>query len=192
MRVTRKCTIAVTVLGSLVLVGCSAGSAGYDSVLWLQMDAAENVLFDELVSLHQTGSTQADTVAAVKAAGEYWDGTSDPSFLTPDAPAAVIIDFRPAAHEFPYDSALSFDALIFSGPRDPDLPRKMPGSSAGGRYDGPPALYTCFTIEVAFTDDRMSNWHRSFDNDSRIPCPEALVAAMGEDAQYQPPTEFDG
>lgn len=189
MRFGRRCAIAATVLGSLALVGCSPC---YDSVLWLQMNSTENVLFDELISLRQTASTQAETVVGLKAAGEYWDGASVPSFMTPDAPAVITYDFRSERGKPPHDATLSFDALIYSGPRDPNVPRQTPGSTAGGRYSGPPALYTCFTIEVGFIRDRMSDWHRSFENDSRIPCPDALVTAIGDDAQYQPPTEFDG
>ncbi|MDR6865588.1 hypothetical protein J2Y69_000170 [Microbacterium resistens] len=184
-RLVRTGATAFIAITTSVLAGCSSG---YDGVLWRQMDAAENPLYDELVEAQRLGATPAEMLASLQKETLLWDGGGAPESLRADESAVVVYGFTPGWRGAEKNALLSFDALIFSGPRDPEIPRDEIGARGGERYTGPSAVYTCFTIEAQFTDGALRSWDRSFDPD----CPKALVDALGAGAQYERPTEFDG
>lgn len=189
MGARRAVTGSALVLTSLALLGCAQG---YDSVLWLQMDTTENLLYEELSSSREVGATRAEVSASVRSGSDFWDGVSAPTFLAAAEPAVVTFNFRSAAGDSHEETRLTFDALIYSGLREPNGPLQKPGSGPEGRYGGPASLYTCFSIDAIFADDRMLQWFRTFDDDASALCPPELVKALDGEAKFEQPNEFDG
>ncbi|GGH38642.1 hypothetical protein [Microbacterium album] len=177
-------------LSGVVLIALTGCTSNYDSVLWRQMDATESAFLGRLSELRQVYAARKDVIARIKS-GTYWAGGEPPGFLVEDAAGVVTYNFRPAGAASGGDGSILFDALVYSGPRDPDAPLEVPGRAPGGRYNGPSALYTCFTISVSFTGDRMDSWYRTSD-DPELPCPDELVALLDDGAQYERADAFDG
>ncbi|HOA86083.1 MAG TPA: hypothetical protein PKH61_01605 [Microbacteriaceae bacterium] len=172
---------------ALALTGCSAE---YDGVLWRQMDAAESTFYEPFRELRDRSASSDDVIAAIQS-DTYWAGRATPDALTTAEAAAVTYHLRADGLDGSGDGELAFDTLVYSGIRDPATPRELRGGGTGGRYSGPTAVYTCFTIRVSFTDDRMTGWLRDW-ADPGLPCPDSLVAALDAGARYVAVAEFDG
>lgn len=171
----------------VVLTGCGAD---YDGVLWRQMDVAGGAVYEPFNEFGDRSAPYDDVIAAIRS-DNYWSGTGTPDSLTVADAATVTYNLRAPGLDGSGDGEIALDAFVYSGTRDPDTPRELPGGGHGGRYSGPTAVYTCFTIRVSFTDNRMAGWFRAWD-DPELPCPDGLVAALDSGARYVPVAEFDG
>ena len=86
------------------------------------------------------------------------------------------------------DPVVGFDLFVTSG----HLPD---GSSGTGGWFAPSqsSVYTCYRFSVTFVAGSVWDHSRSHDyGEDRLVCPQELVDALGDGAQYREPWEFDG
>ncbi|MDR6201095.1 hypothetical protein QE374_003004 [Microbacterium sp. SORGH_AS428] len=185
----RRVVAVVVAVAVLALSGCAQS---YDGVLWRQMDSAEGGFVARITTLRETGATRADAVAALKR-DTYWDGGAVPASLGPTAAAVLTHGYRwePGDASYAEEVVLVLDVFASSGLRDEAPLHGDVGTSAVMAYDGPPAVYTCFSVRIHFLDDRLASWYRPWD-DSEQSCPNVLVDRLDDGAQYVPIHEFDG
>lgn len=180
---------AGAVAAVVALAGCAAG---YDAVLWRQMDAEESAAYAIVTAAKADGSSQDTFLSALKGSPGFWHEGSSPPVDGPDAGATFFYNVDDSGAEAG-EGVVTFDVFVHSGLRPQGMPREEPGSAAGGAYTGPPSVYTCFRLEVTFAGDRLWNVQRTHDyGDDRLVCPQQLVDAIGDGATYEEPTEFDG
>lgn len=182
MRRTRlRRSIAGTLFLALLtpLSGC-APSDEVDGVLWRQIaeykDPFGRTLYD---SLGEPKATFATNLAnnGLGLPGHYWDESSNPQKLSLDDGGLVFFGLDEDLEK------LKFSVLISSGPRSPeDDPLDN-----GGRYSGPPEIYTCFlvTIKVGEQASRSMIY-----NDAA--CDARLVSELDDDAKQYPVDVFNG
>lgn len=183
------------VAGSIALVAMlalSACASGYDSVLWRLMDKQESEAYRVIDEAKATAATPVEFVADLKGLPTYWDERSLPS-IDPQQPATLYYNVQEDQLDEFGDQVISFDVLVHSGVRPQQTPAEYPGNQRGGRYSGPPSIYTCYRLVVTFVADRVWQQHRSRDSGSELlDCPEELEQLIADGAVYAEPTEFDG
>jgi hypothetical protein len=188
-RLRRITAGSITAMAVLVIAGCSSG---YDSVLWRQMDRQEAEAYQLIDESESLAVSPAGFVADLRSSPTYWDGHTLPQ-VDPEEPATFYYDVRGPDVNQLGAPVVSFDVLVHSGARPPGAPREEPGGESSGPYAGPPSVYTCYTLAVAFTAERMWQTRRSNDGgEELLSCPPELVEVIGERARYELPTDFDG
>ena len=183
VRAATRAAATVVIVGvlSAMTTACSTDRDAVDPALWRQLDAAQNVMYRELTSPSAVVGTPQDLFERLSAALDYWDGKT-PSVRFSDARGtAVFYDFRDDA-----GGDASFQMFVTSGRTDnPAGERVFPAE--------PQRVYTCYRIDVAFTNGVFSGFFRGSDSDERrLDCPQELVDALGDRSQYREPWLFDG
>jgi hypothetical protein len=170
-----------------MVAGCSP--APVDSALWLEV-SDEASRFGGVLNDPRAGVPGPDVlVERLSDAADYWDGTSEPTFIRDDEGSAVFYNVQDREPEEDYiDSVLTFDVFVSSALGD------EPAFKIRDWLGGPPRrVYTCYRLEATFIGGWLWTTHRSHDyGEDRLSCPDALVDALGEGAQYREPSTFAG
>lgn len=164
------------VLGSLV--GCA--QRPHDGVLWRQVAAFTDPLgkaLNDAIGTERSAFVTSLNDDSGTLPGRYWSGVSNPANLSLDSGGLVLFDSQDNS------SAVMFDVLISSGPRNPDAD-PLADSSA---YSGPSAVYTCFVVTVEFDTQTVTGW--TYDDGK---CTPRLVETLGNSATPYPIGEFAG
>ncbi|MEV8271721.1 hypothetical protein [Microbacterium sp. NPDC077184] len=169
----------------IVCAGCSPSPL--DSTLWLQLDRQENVVYGVIGDPALAGSGPESFVDSLGDVADYWDGVSSPDFIDPAVGAPVFYNVSESTDELD-DPVVEFDLFVTSG-HSPDR-----NSGASGWFvPTPSSVYTCYRLSVNFAADSVWDNFRSHNyGEDRLVCPQQLVDAVGDGAQYREPWEFDG
>lgn len=181
MRCAMRTAVATATVGvTALLAGCSTASDPVDSASWRRVDAAERAVYGAMGSPTETATSAKMLHDRLSEAVDFWDGAKEPAYFTEAEGAAVIYDYR----EDPSESV--FNVFVASGLSE--------RTSPWGWYDRTPGpVYTCYRLEVSFEYGVLSNFMRASDFDEdRLECPQDLVDALGDGAQYREPWMFDG
>lgn len=173
--------LATTLGISVVAVGCSRASEPVGPVLWNHVDDAERIVYDVLTSPATSVPHSEALLNRLSGVAPHWQGEDDPPFSSDDGTAIFYNYQEDARHQ-----DVTFDLFVTSG-IDEHL-------SIPGWFDPRPSrVYTCYRIEVAFDTDTLWDFRRSHDHgEEQLTCPEELVSALGDGAQYRDPAVFDG
>lgn len=184
MRQTKRTAAALAALGAIAFTtGCSSASDPVDPELWLQVDAAQNLVYDVIavpsVSLPSTPEALLDQLVGSVI---HWDGEDDAPTFAEDQGTSVFYNYQTARG----GDVVTFDVFAASG-----VDEHM---SAPTWLDSRPSrVYTCYRLEVSFRGGALWNFHRSHDHgQDRLACPSGLVSSLGDGAQYREPHLFDG
>lgn len=180
----RRMFAGAALAGALIVcAGCAP--APIDSTLWLQLDRQENAIYD-VFSDPVRAPTDPNSLATVLGdVADVWDGASSPDFIDPAVGASVVYNMSESTDPFD-DPVVDFDVFVTSGHR--------PGADAGSVGSSVPmSVYTCYRLSVTFVAGTVGDYSRSHDDGAdRLECPQRLVDALGDRAQYREPWEFDG
>ncbi len=182
----RRVVASATIVGAIVVCAACAPSP-IDSRLWLQLDRQENVVYEVIGDRDLAGSGPKSFIESLGGVADYWDGVSSPDFLDPAVGATVFYNVSESSDRFD-DPVVGFDLFVTSGHRPG-------GSSDTGGWFAPSqsSVYTCYRLSVTFVASSVWDHSRSHDyGEDRLVCPQELVDALGDGAQYREPWEFDG
>lgn len=178
VRHPRRTAAFLATLGVLgMLTGCSNSTAEVDSELWVQTVAAKDRIHAVLSEMESSISPAGALIDRFPLEVKRWNTDEDAPRFPENEGTAVIYNLHQR------DDAAHFDVFVASG--SDDEPR--------GWLDPPPGrVYSCYRLNVAIAEGLVSSWYRVDDGDDRLTCPDELVRALGDGAQYRGPWLFDG
>ncbi len=172
------------VVGALTafVTACSTDQDDFDSVLWRQLDAAENQMYRVLTAPDRSVGTPAVLFERLSTVLAYWDGKAAPATFSEERGMAIFYSYREEAGS----KQASFEMFVASGRIENPTGKRVFTAEAK-------QVYTCYRIDVSFKNGAVDGFFRGSDSDEhRLECPQELRGALGEGAEYREPWMFDG